>query len=98
MHRRFLLLPAFAFLFVLPVRAGVGDPTLETNHPQYAGEGAFQSIDDCVSRATAGKTTPQDKAIAIYLWMLTHQYHLMPRRRSGAFPTSCRTPPRTRRR
>src|SRR6202035_3240056 len=59
------------------VRAGVGDPTLETDHPQYSGEGAFQTIEQCVARASAGKTEPQDKAIALYLWMLTHQYHLM---------------------
>jgi hypothetical protein len=58
-------------------RAEVGDPTLETDHPHYAGEGAYQSIEQCVARATAGKTTPQDKAIALYLWMLSHQYHLL---------------------
>jgi hypothetical protein len=64
-------------LLAAPVHAGVGDPTLETDHPQYAGEGAFQTIEQCVARATAGKTEPQDKAVALYLWMLTHQYHLM---------------------
>jgi hypothetical protein len=73
------LLPLACFLGLLvpsSLQAGVGDPTLETDHSQYAGEGAFQTIDDCVKRATAGKTTPQEKAIALYLWMLTHQYHL----------------------
>lgn len=74
---RFSLL-AFLMLFsTATVRAGVGDPTVETDHPYYAGEGAFQTIEQCVAHATAGKTTPQDKAIAMYLWMLTHQFHLM---------------------
>lgn len=59
------------------VRAGVGDPTMETDHPQYAGEGVFQTIEQCVGRATAGKTAAQDRAISMYLWMLTHQFHLM---------------------
>jgi hypothetical protein len=58
-------------------RGEVGDPTIRTDHPQYAGEGAFQTIDDCVRFATAGKQSPQDKAIAQYLWLLTHEFHLM---------------------
>jgi len=66
----------FLFSLVTSVRAEVGDPTLETDHPHYPGEGALQSIDLCVARATAGKTTPQDRAIALYLWMLTHEFHL----------------------
>ncbi len=53
-----------------------GDVTLRTDHPHYPGEGAFQSVDDCVQFATAGKTGDQDKSIALYLWMLTHQWHL----------------------
>jgi hypothetical protein len=59
-----------------PAMAGVGDPTLETDHPHYAGEGAFQTVEQCVRRATAGKTTPQDRAIALFQWILTHQFHL----------------------
>ncbi|MBY0527507.1 MAG: hypothetical protein K2R98_29190 [Gemmataceae bacterium] len=74
MHRSVLLVTLL--LITATAHGGVGDPTLETNHPQYAGEGAFQTIEDCVKHATAGKTTPQDKAIAMYLWMLTHQFHL----------------------
>jgi hypothetical protein len=31
-----------------PASAEIGDPTLRTDHPQYAGEGAFQTIEDCV--------------------------------------------------
>jgi hypothetical protein len=61
----------------LSLQAGVGDPTIQTSHPHYPGEGAFQSIEQCVAFATAGRSTDQDKAIALYLWMLTHQFHLM---------------------
>ncbi len=57
-------------------RAEVGDPTIRTDHPQYAGEGAFQSVEDCVAFATAGHEGEQDRALALYRWLLTHQYHL----------------------
>lgn len=57
--------------------AGVGDPTIQTDHPDYAGEGAFQSIEKCVEFATREASTPQDRALAMYLWLLEHQYHLM---------------------
>jgi hypothetical protein len=57
--------------------AGVGDPTLQTNHPHYPGEGAFQTIEQCVAFATAGKKSDQDRAIALFQWLLTHQFHLM---------------------
>ena len=63
-------------LTAILARAEVGDPTIRTDHPQYAGEGAFQTIEDCASFATAGAHAPQDKAIAMYLWLLTHQWHL----------------------
>ncbi len=56
---------------------GGGDVTLRTSHPQYPGEGAFQTPEDCVEFATRGAVEPQDKAIAMYLWFLTHQWHLM---------------------
>lgn len=59
------------------LRAEVGDPTLRTDHPQYAGEGAFQEVADCVRFATDASDTPQEQAIDLYLWLLTHQYHLM---------------------
>ncbi|MEX0704904.1 MAG: hypothetical protein WD069_22585 [Planctomycetales bacterium] len=75
------------------VHAGIGDPTVRTDHPQYAGEGAFQEVEDCVKFATQGVEStvesPQAKAIALYLWILNHQYHLMtPREWSipGAVP------------
>ena len=55
---------------------GAADATLRTDHPQYPGEGAFQTIDDCVRFATDGKQGEQERAIALYLWMLTHQWHL----------------------
>ncbi len=56
---------------------GVGDVTLKTDHPLYAGEGAFQTPEECVRFAVKEKKEPQDKAIALYLWFLTHQWHLM---------------------
>jgi hypothetical protein len=63
--------------FPAPARADVGDPTVETNHLFYSGEGAFQTVEQCVVRATAGKTSVQNRAIALYLWMLSHQWHLL---------------------
>ncbi len=62
----------------LPAIAGgeVGDPTLRTDHPHYPGEGAIQTVEDCVRFATEGKEGEQERAIALYLWMLTHQWHL----------------------
>lgn len=77
MPRLSRLLAAIGFLIAAPLFAGVGDPTIETAHPQYPGEGAFQTVEQCVARATAGKTEPQDKAIAMFQWLLTHQFHLM---------------------
>jgi hypothetical protein len=78
--RRWFTATLLTCLFTLATpggaRAGVGDPTLETDHPHYAGEGAFQTVERCVARAAAGKATPQDRAIALYLWLLTHQFHL----------------------
>jgi hypothetical protein len=68
--------------------ADVGDPTLRTDHPHYPGEGAFQSVEDCVRFATKGKTEPQEKAIALYLWLLKHQWHL-------ASPQDCAIPGKT---
>ena len=66
-------------VFVCPsitVRAEIGDLTVRTDHPQYAGEGAFQAIEDCVQFAAQGAASQQDKAIALYQWLLTHQWHL----------------------
>jgi hypothetical protein len=66
-----------ALTIALPTaRAEVGDPTIETDHPHYPGEGAFQTIEDCVRFATKGKDSIQDRAIAQFLWLLTHQFHL----------------------
>lgn len=72
-----LLFTAVAGAVSQPLIAEVGDPTVQTSHPQYAGEGAFQEIEDCVRFATAGKEASQDRAIAMYLWLLNHQWHLM---------------------
>jgi hypothetical protein len=76
MQRSFLLL-LFSVSWVSQIQAGVGDPTIETDHPDYAGEGAFQSIEKCVEFATHEATSSQERAIALYLWLLEHQYHLM---------------------
>lgn len=56
--------------------AEVGDVTLSTDHEQYPGEGAFQTPVDCVAWATRGKGTAQDQALALFQWLLTHQWHL----------------------
>lgn len=72
-----LLAALLVNLLTVAARAEVGDPTLETDHPSYPGEGAMQSVEQCVARATVGKNTTQDRAIALYLWMLTHQFHLL---------------------
>jgi hypothetical protein len=78
MRRSFIVAVAFLFSAAPPLvaRAEVGDPTVRTDHPQYAGEGAFQTVEDCVRFATAEKTDAQERAIAMYLWLLTHQFHL----------------------
>src|SRR5690606_23044045 len=70
------------FALSLSASAQVGDPTLRTDHPQYAGEGAFQTAADCVKFAEAAaakgkKLSEQERALAIYNWLLTHQWHLM---------------------
>jgi hypothetical protein len=71
---------ALLLLALIPARglAQIGDPTLRTDHPQYAGEGAFQTAADCVKFAVNGKQpmTEQERALAIYRWLLTHQWHL----------------------
>ncbi|MCA9050469.1 MAG: hypothetical protein KDA89_17150, partial [Planctomycetaceae bacterium] len=59
------------------VPAGVGDVTVRTSHPNYPGEGAFQTIEDCVRFAVGDETDPQVRALALYNWFLTHQWHLM---------------------
>lgn len=68
--------------FAASASAQVGDPTLRTDHPQYAGEGAFQTAVDCVRFAEAAaakegkRLGEQERALAIYNWLLTHQWHL----------------------
>lgn len=57
-------------------QAGAGNVTIQTDHPHYPGEGAFQTVEDCVRWATQEKKGEQERAIALYLWMLTHQWHL----------------------
>ncbi len=67
---------AIAACPAIALRAQVGDPTVRTDHPQYAGEGAFQTVEDCVRFAAQNGASQQDKAIALYQWLLTHQWHL----------------------
>ena len=55
--------------------AEIGDPTIQTDHPQYPGEGAFQTPEACARWATAGAKSDQDRALALYNWILTHQWH-----------------------
>ena len=74
----FVTIAAFAIFVAIPfsvLRAEVGDPTLRTDHTTYPGEGAFQTIEQCVDFATEGAQTPQEKAIAMYRWILQHQFH-----------------------
>lgn len=84
MYRSFSTAIVLVLLAMTPqARAQVGDPTLRTDHPQYAGEGAFQTAADCVRFAEAAATakgkklTEQERALAIYNWLLTHQWHLL---------------------
>ncbi len=75
-HSRFWFAVALFVAVPWTLRAEVGDPTLQTDHPQYAGEGAFQTVEDCVRFATQGRSSPQERALALYSWILTHQFHL----------------------
>ena len=82
-HRKtsvvFVTTIALLFLLVQDLNeshAGVNDPTVQTDHAFYPGEGAFQTIEDCVTFATKGKKIPQEKAIAMFQWLLNHQFHL----------------------
>ena len=45
-----LLSVALLLALTLPLHAGVGDPTIQTGHPQYPGEGAYQTIEQCVDQ------------------------------------------------
>lgn len=58
-----------------PAKAEVGDPTIETDHPQYPGEGVFQTTESCVRWATRGAKSDHEKALALFNWILTHQWH-----------------------
>ncbi|GIX04776.1 MAG: hypothetical protein KatS3mg114_0645 [Planctomycetaceae bacterium] len=70
-----MITPSLVQLALIICWGEVGDPTLETEHPVYPGEGALQTIEQCVARATQGMQTPQEQALALYTWFLTHQYH-----------------------
>lgn len=77
MSRRSCTLFAVALLCTSSFALGeVGDPTIETDHPHYPGEGAFQTPEACVKWATRDAKTNQDRALALFNWLLTHQWHL----------------------
>ncbi len=71
----------FGILLLLPLvppaaRGEIGDATLTTTHPHYPGEGAFQTPEQCVQWATAAGGNSRERALAVYNWLLTHQWHL----------------------
>lgn len=73
----FVCLLSCFLLSTAPARAELGDVTLITDHPQYPGEGAFQTPEDCVRWATSGvEGDMQARALAAFNWLLTHQWHL----------------------
>ena len=52
LHRLLMILSVVGlFISASLVQAQVGDPTIKTDHPFYPGEGAFQTIEDCVTAA-----------------------------------------------
>jgi hypothetical protein len=53
-----------------------GDVTLETDHPRYPGEGVFQTVEGCVRFATRSARDDNEKAIALWRWLLGQQCHL----------------------
>lgn len=55
--------------------AEIGDPTVQTDHPQYPGEGALQTPEACAQLATVGAKSDHDRALALFNWILTHQWH-----------------------
>lgn len=75
---RLLLVAVLALTVMGPasVVAEIGDLTIQTDHPQYPGEGAFQTPEACARWATIGAASEQDRALALYNWILTHQWHL----------------------
>jgi hypothetical protein len=78
MDIRFITLITAAFLLCrCDTVAEIGDVTLQTDHSQYPGEGVFQTPESCVEWATRNATTDHERALAIFNWLLTHQWHLM---------------------
>src|SRR5947209_2199365 len=70
-------------LTALPVRAGVGDPQIRTDHPWYAGELTCSTFARLfarqaeVYRRVAGVEpgTDEQKALASWFWRNIHYYH-----------------------
>jgi hypothetical protein len=72
-----------ATLWTSPLRAGVGDPQVRTDHPWYPGELACSTFErlfatqaEVYERVTGVKpTTDEQKALAAWLWRNTHYAH-----------------------
>jgi hypothetical protein len=70
-------------LFAAPLRAGVGDPQLRTDHPWYPGELACSTFErlfatqaELYQRVVGVKpVSDQDKVLASWLWRNTHYWH-----------------------
>jgi hypothetical protein len=82
--RRCLLISSVALiLFGTPVRAGVGDPQVRTDHPWYPGELACSTFErlfatqaELYQRVTGIKpASDHHKALAAWLWRNTHYAH-----------------------
>ncbi len=73
---RFVVLVCCLGWLVVNASAEVGDVLLSTDHDTYPGEGVFQSPEECVAWATKDATTDHQRALAIFEWLLTHQWHL----------------------
>jgi hypothetical protein len=74
---------AFLLLLASPVRAGVGDPQIRTDHPWYPGELSCSTFDrlfatqaELYTRVTGRScTSDEDQALAAWLWRNTHYWH-----------------------
>jgi hypothetical protein len=71
------------FLLAAPLRAGVGDPQVATDHPWYAGELSCSTFDRLFATearlfervAGAVPRADQERALASWLWRTTHYWH-----------------------
>jgi hypothetical protein len=81
--RSIILSVLFALLAAGPIRAGVGDPQVGTDHPWYRGELSCSTFErlaatqaDLYRRVVGTRpTTDEQKALASWLWRNTHYFH-----------------------